>query len=736
MTGGETPGSDFVRQRLSRVVGPFAKKLAEGFELETVGDLLGHYPRRYVERGRAADLGDLRVDEMATIVATVQTSVRRYGNTAKRARLEVTVGEPGGGRQVRVTFFGPKMVNFVVPRLAPGVRAMFSGRVTVFSTKHQTTWQLTHPEYDILPEQADGSERMRPLIPVYPTKASPKITSWATANAVETVLDVMGPLGDPLPEGVRREHKLMGLAEALEKVHRPHSRDDYTAARHRLRFDEAFVAQVALAQRRAAVASLPAVARPGRRSGLLERFEAGLPFPLTAGQRELGEQIGAEIAGPHPMHRLLQGEVGSGKTLVALRAMLQVVDSGGQAALLAPTEVLAQQHHRLIRALLGDLAEGGMLGGADDGTRVALLTGSLGAAARKEAMLDAASGAAGVVVGTHALLEERVRFADLGLVVVDEQHRFGVEQRAALTAKAGETPPHVLVMTATPIPRTVAMTIFGDLDVSALRELPPGRSPIQSTVVPAADRPDWLLRVWQRVREEVAEGHQAYVVCSRIGDDFDDSRPDDTDSGGGPPAGVVDVTERLRAGPLQGVQVQMLHGRMAPDAKESVMQGFANGEVDVVVATTVIEVGVDVPNATTMVILDADGFGVSQLHQLRGRVGRGAAPGLCLFVTTIPRGSPARDRLEAVAASTDGFALAQLDLESRREGDVLGAAQSGRQSSLRLLSVLHHEDLIAQARDAAGRLVQSDPELTGHPLLAEAVSATIDPARADYLDKT
>ncbi|HET7326956.1 MAG TPA: ATP-dependent DNA helicase RecG [Nocardioidaceae bacterium] len=724
--------NDFLEQRLDRVLGSGAKKLAAGFEMETVGDLLRHYPHRYVERGKVSDLRELKVDEMATVVATVRSSARRYGRTPKQVRLEVVVGEPGSARQVTVTFFGHKMVNLFESKLRPGVRAMFSGKVTLFSTRHKTTWQLTHPDCALLPDDADDASRMRPVIPIYSITSRVKLSSWQIASSVQTVLDVMGPLDDPLPADVRREHRLLGLAEALEKIHRPYDRDDYTAARHRLRFDEAFVAQVALAQRRAETAAMPAVARRGRSDGLRQRFDAGLPFTLTTGQREVGEQVAAEITRPHPMHRLLQGEVGSGKTLVALRAMLQVVDSGGQAALLAPTEVLAQQHHRSIRSMLGDLAEGGMLGGADDGTRVALLTGSLSSAARKEAMLDAASGAAGIVVGTHALLEERVQFADLGLVVVDEQHRFGVEQRAALTAKAGDTPPHVLVMTATPIPRTVAMTVFGDLDVSAMRDLPPGRSPIQTAVVPATERPDWLDRGWQRVREEVANGHQAYVVCSRVGDTGEVSPKADEV----PPASVVELTAELRDGPLRGLRVQMLHGRMAADDKDTVMAAFAAGEVDVLVATTVIEVGVDVPNASMMVVVDADRFGISQLHQLRGRVGRGSVPGLCLLVTSTPAGSAPRTRLDAVAATTDGFALSQVDLQTRREGDVLGVAQSGTQTSLRLLSVLHHEDVITQARDIATRVVRADPQLARHPALAEAVSATLGSTRGDYLEMT
>ncbi len=444
----------------------------------------------------------------------------------------------------------------------------------------------------------------------------------------------------------------------------------------------------------------------------------------------------ADLAGAHPMHRLLQGEVGSGKTVVALRAMLRVVDSGGQAALLAPTEVLAQQHHRSISAMLGDLGQGGMLGGAADATQVALLTGSLGATARKEAMLDAASGSAGIVIGTHALLEEKVQFADLGLVVVDEQHRFGVEQRAALTAKSGGTPPHVLVMTATPIPRTVAMTVFGDLETSTLTELPAGRAPVQTNVVPLAEHPAWLERGFQRIREEVEKGHQVYVVCPRIGgQDASDQEPPGGVDSGIPMASVEEVAPMLAEGPLHGLRVEMLHGRMPPDRKDEVMRSFADGALDVLVSTTVIEVGVDVANATMMMVLDADRFGVSQLHQLRGRVGRGTDPGLCLLVTSAPDLTPARERLDAVAATNDGFELSRVDLEQRREGDVLGASQSGRRSSLRLLHVLRHEDVIAEAREVAVALVGVDPELADHPHLADAVRRLHEAEQADYLEK-
>ncbi|MDP9433979.1 MAG: ATP-dependent DNA helicase RecG, partial [Actinomycetota bacterium] len=480
------------------------------------------------------------------------------------------------------------------------------------------------------------------------------------------------------------------------------------------------------------VAGVPRVPRP---DGLLAAFDAALPFALTAGQQEVGEVLLRELAEPAPMNRLLQGEVGSGKTLVALRAMLAVVDAGGQAALLAPTEVLAQQHARSLRDLLGPLAQAGELGSAEQATRVALLTGSLGAAERRAALAEAASGDAGIVVGTHALLSEGVAFADLGLVVVDEQHRFGVEQRDALRAKSA-APPHVLVMTATPIPRTVAMTVYGDLEVSTLRELPRGRSPVRSVVVGVSEHPTWLDRAWQRVREAAAEARQCFVVCPRIGGEEDDRLDDapDTDERRLPVA-VGELQPLLAEGPLAGLRTAQLHGRMPPDDKDAVMRAFAAGQLDVLVATTVIEVGVDVPNATVMVVMDADRFGVSQLHQLRGRIGRGTLPGLCLLVTDAPEGSPARQRVDAVAATSDGFVLSQLDLEQRREGDVLGADQSGRRSSLRMLQLLRDTDVILAAREAAVALVDDDPELVRSPALGAAVEGLRRAQQADYLEK-
>ncbi|MEV8595590.1 ATP-dependent DNA helicase RecG [Streptomyces sp. NPDC052012] len=725
-----------LEEPLRKVLGPAtAKVMAEHLGLHTVGDLLHHYPRRYEERGQLTHLADLPMDEHVTVVAQVadarlHTFASARAPRGKGQRLEVTITD-GSGR-LQLVFFG-KGVHKPHKELLPGTRAMFAGKVSVFNRR----LQLAHPAYELL--RSDAEETVETwagaLIPIYPATA--KLESWKIGKALQTVLPSAQEAVDPLPDSLREGRGLVPLPEALLKIHRPHTKADIEDARARLKWDEAFVLQVALARRRHADAQLPAVARRPTPDGLLAAFDDRLPFTLTEGQQKVSKEIFDDLATEHPMHRLLQGEVGSGKTMVALRAMLAVVDAGGQAAMLAPTEVLAQQHHRSVTEMMGELAEGGMLGGADNATKVVLLTGSMGAAARRQALLDLATGEAGIVIGTHALIEDKVQFHDLGLVVVDEQHRFGVEQRDALRGK-GKQPPHLLVMTATPIPRTVAMTVFGDLETSVLDQLPAGRSPIASHVVPAADKPHFLARAWERVREEVAKGHQAYVVCPRIGDEAEEAKarksPED-EAEKRPPLAVLDVADQLGKGPLDGLRVEVLHGRMPPDDKDAVMRRFAAGETDVLVATTVIEVGVNVPNATAMVIMDADRFGVSQLHQLRGRVGRGSAPGLCLLVTEMPEASAARRRLDAVASTLDGFELSRLDLEQRREGDVLGQAQSGTRSSLRMLAVIEDEEIIAEARQEAAAVVAADPELERLPGLRTALQALLDEEREQFLEK-
>ncbi|MCT9079760.1 helicase-related protein [Streptomyces fulvoviolaceus] len=1067
-----------LEEPLKKVLGPAtAKVMAEHLGLHSVGDLLHHYPRRYEERGQLTHLADLPLDEHVTVVAQVadarlHTFASSKAPRGKGQRLEVTITD-GNGR-LQLVFFGHG-VHKPHKELLPGTRALFAGKVSVFNRR----LQLAHPAYELL--KGDAEETVESwagaLIPIYPATA--KLESWKIGKAIQTVLPSAQEALDPLPDSLREGRGLVALPEALLKIHRPHTKADIEDARSRLKWDEAFVLQVALARRRHADAQLPAVPRKPAPDGLLTAFDGKLPFTLTEGQQKVSKEIFDDLATDHPMHRLLQGEVGSGKaqpldslvltpagfrrmgdmrvgdeivvpdgeialidgvfpqgerdvwrlelsdgssvecddehlwivgtscgwhrgqapkvmttreirldtfkangsskwylpaatpvdlgddlglpldpylfglllgdgsfrhnlrlstiddeirdavatavapecrlvpvkgsrcdhtiqlahraggmrnpviqtlrdlklwgmtshgkfvpdefkntsiknrlallqglldtdgtvdkgglsislcsasrrladdvawlvrslggrarvlpkkaafnvsvalpdeyspfrltrkadrvgprpeyntfrrgiravehvgrkpvqcisvahpsrayvtdnftvthnTMVALRAMLAVVDAGGQAAMLAPTEVLAQQHHRSIVEMMGELAEGGMLGGAEQATKVTLLTGSMGTAARRQALLDLVTGEAGIVIGTHALIEDKVQFHDLGLVVVDEQHRFGVEQRDALRGK-GKQPPHLLVMTATPIPRTVAMTVFGDLETSVLDQLPAGRSPIASHVVPAADKPHFLARAWERVREEVENGHQAYVVCPRIGDDIDEpadpkkakkSAEDEAEKR--PPLAVLDVADQLAKGPLQGLKVEVLHGRMHPDDKDAVMRRFAAGETHVLVATTVIEVGVNVPNATAMVIMDADRFGVSQLHQLRGRVGRGSAAGLCLLVSEMPEASAARQRLNAVAATLDGFELSRIDLEQRREGDVLGQAQSGARTSLKVLAVIEDEEIIAEAREEAAAIVAADPELTGLPGLQTALDALLDEEREQYLDK-
>jgi ATP-dependent DNA helicase RecG len=745
---------------LAGVVGGKAAKALGSLGITTVEQLLAHYPRRYEDRGKLTELASLRVGEPVTVlarVASVRTRDLPYRPGQKRRRTITEAVVTDGTGSLTLTFFNQPWVE---KDYRTGRLGLFAGTVGEFKRERQ----LLHPRARFVAEEAADEEAAdwadRP-IPIYP--ATDKVDTWQIEDDLRLALPLAAELGDPLDGGLRRRAGVIDRPTALAWVHRPRDWAQITRARERLRWDEAFGVQVVLAQRRAAASAAPATPRPGRTGGVRDAFDARLPFPLTAGQQEVGEVLDVELAGTHPMHRLLQGEVGSGKTVVALRAMLRVVDGGGQAALLAPTEVLAAQHARSIRTLLGPLAEAGMLGGEAEGTRVVLLTGSLGGAARREALTEVAAGTAGIVVGTHALLEERVQFADLGMVVVDEQHRFGVEQRAALAAKTGAAArPHTLVMTATPIPRTVAMTVFGDLEVSTLRELPAGRSPIVTHVVPAQERPDYLARAWQRAREEVAAGRQVYVVCPRIDPGTPESDgerllDDEAASQGAddqglfrdpgaqeeplrPAAAVEAVLPALAEGPLAGLRLAALTGRMPAAEKDDVMARFADPSrpdgIDVLVATTVIEVGVDVPNATLMVVLDADRFGVSQLHQLRGRVGRGAHPGLCLLVTNAPADTPARERLAAVAATTDGFELSRYDLAARREGDVLGASQSGSRRSLRLLSVLEHEDVIVRAREEATRLVAEDPDLAGHPALAAWVAALVDEEHAEYLEKS
>ncbi len=753
----------FFDQSLVSVVGLKAAKPLTSLGLETVGDLLYHFPRRYFTAEGGAVFSKPVLGEHVTVVARVKDSRYVMARTRKHHLLKLVI-EDQAGHTMDLTLISRdrRAVMAWQNRLPVGHWAMFDGKIRKWNDKVE----LSNARFELIggsEEQARAFHDFGLVVPVYP--ASAKVPSWLISRTIKVVLPLLetSEVPDPLPVEILAMNGWPSAREALRLKHDPRTLQDVRRADERLKFEEAFVLQAALARRRQQASALPATPRPATAGGLLAAFDASLPFELTAGQRAAVEQIARDLAAEHPMHRLLQGEVGSGKTIVALRAMLTVVDAGGQAALLAPTEVLAQQHHRSITAMMGNLASAGMLQLTgpvlDDvpGTQVTLLTGSLGARAKREALAKAASGEAGIVVGTHALLQESVEFADLGLVVVDEQHRFGVEQRDALRAKSLRTP-HLLVMTATPIPRTVAMTVFGDLETSVMREVPAGRQPVASHVVPAAASA-WVARMWEVVAEQVRQGRQAYVVCPAIdpapagkesaGKDSagQDSEPEDDpamslldlESPTGEPQQMVSVTqtiEELRENPaLAGVRLGMLHGRMPAEEKDAAMSAFAAGEIDVLVSTTVIEVGVDVPNASVMVVMDASRFGISQLHQLRGRVGRGGHAGYCFFATSHQSGEGAVELLEKVAGTRDGFALAKLDLEHRREGDVLGAAQSGGMSSLRVLRVTRDEDVIVQARELANDFVSRDPDLVRYPELHRAIQILLAPEREVFLER-
>ena len=719
-----------LESKVSAVIGDrTAKVLETTFGIKTIGDLMRHYPRRYMVRGELSDISALHEGDETTILAQVYSASTRPMRGRKGSMLEVVVTD--GTDKLSLTFFNQAWRE---KDLKVGRQGLFAGKVGVFNNKKQ----LSHPDYEMIPDGSDVDSAVEGFagkyLPVYP--ASAKMPSWKISQCAQLAIGSLEEIEDFLPSSIREKHNYPSLHQALVQLHQPADLDHAELARERLTFDEAFLLQSLLVMRRIELKKLNSTSRKRISGGLLDAFDANLPFELTAGQVGVCKEIESDLSQPHPMHRLLQGEVGSGKTIVALRAMLAVVDSGGQAALLAPTEVLAAQHLRTIQKLLGELGQGGMLGGSEKATQVTLITGSQSAAARKDALAMAANGNAGIVIGTHALLGEKVEFKDLGLIVVDEQHRFGVEQRDALKEKA-VLPPHLLVMTATPIPRTVAMTVFGDLDVSTLRELPLGRQPITTHVVPVKEKPSFLERAWQRINEEVSQGHQAYIVAPRISADTDANADLDFLFGeeSSEITSVEELAPTLHAGPLKGLKIAILHGRLSADEKDATMQAFTKGDIDVLVSTTVIEVGVDVPNATIMVIMDADRFGVSQLHQLRGRVGRGTSPGLCLLVTQCEEGTPARERLNAVAGTVDGFELSRIDLEQRREGDVLGASQSGTQSHLRLLRVLRDEGLIEQARDDAESLIATNNDLSDYPLLRTELAQLQRDQAVDYLDK-
>ena len=733
--------------RLDFVVGAkVADLFDEVFGIRTVADLLRHYPRSYTEGASRWDAEDERppAGEHVTIIDTIaETETFPMKKNPKKMCHRITLGS-GRGR-VTATFFN---ANYIKKDLTKGAKVMLSGEVGFF----KNVMQLTHPAFLLL-DPPDGKNRgtaslrsiadashattgeeiadayQHHFFPIY--AASAKLQSWTIFASVRQVLDVLDPVTDPLPAELCARHGLISEDEALRAIHLSESEPKRRRARERLTFDEAVGLQWALVARRHSELSESGPPAPPRPDGLSAELLGRLPFELTEGQREVLDVFTKELSATRPMNRLLQGEVGSGKTIIAVLAMLQLVDAGYQCALLAPTEVLAAQHLRSINDVLGPLAMAGQLGGADNATRVALLTGSMTAAQKKQVRDEVASGQVGIVVGTHALLQDAVEFHNLGMVVVDEQHRFGVEQRDQLRDKArpGVTP-HLLVMTATPIPRTVALTVYGDLETSTLRELPRGRQPITSNVIFVKDKPAWLERAWRRIAEEVAAGRQAYVVAPRI-DETDD--PEKQEQNVRPSETAEGLYARLRSGELANLRLGLMHGRLSAEEKDAAMAAFRAGQIDVLVCTTVIEVGVDVPNATVMLVMDADRFGISQLHQLRGRIGRGQHPSLCLLASWVSPGSPAGRRLSAVAATLDGFALADLDLKERREGDVLGRNQSGRAINLRLLSLAEHRDVIEAARDFCVQAYAVDP---ANPELALLAAPFVRSDRIEYLDKS
>lgn len=706
--------------QLAQVLGPRdANKLKRAFGYETVEELLNHAPRKYLRRGELTPLHLLKDGEEVAVIAEVKKGKLSYvkGNTMAVVNTEISdsIGT------IKIGWFNQRWrVNQL--EKYEGKKALFVGKIKIYNKE----MQLAHPDLIVFDDELAAIQASVAPIPVYPATA--RLRTWDIEKMVKKVLEGFAGVYDPLPlwviekAGTRENpmepmQPMLALTETYHALHTPQDTHEIDRAIASLKFREAFELQLGLLYRKEQVRATTGVPRARVIGGSLDAFDSKLQFELTADQIWVGDVLEEELSAPSPMHRLLQGEVGSGKTVVALRGMLQITDTEGQAALLAPTEVLAGQHMRSITEMLGPELTAKL--------KPTLLTGQLSAAEKKSALLAIASGQAKIIIGTHALMSDATTFADLGLVVVDEQHRFGVEQRDALRKK-GKLSPHVLVMTATPIPRTVALTAFGDLEISTLTQLPAGRVRIESHVVPVAENPRWLDRGWIRAAEEIDKGRQVYVVCPAIKSD-----------GKIELRNVEDTLELVRAHPrLSKYRSAALTGEMPSDKKDEVMRDFAAGKIDILVATTVIEVGVNVPNASLMIVLDADRFGVSQLHQLRGRVGRGEHPGLCLFVTDFARGTPSRARVEAVAATLDGFKLAQVDLEQRREGDILGARQSGGVTSLRWIKVAHDIDVIERAGEFARALIEHDPQLNTVTYLRKNFAKKENAAQITHLHKS
>jgi ATP-dependent DNA helicase RecG len=690
-----------------RGVGEKKEKALASVDIRTVLDLVQHYPRRHLDRTREAKIADLTKGDVATVFGEVR-SARTRPIRGRRTLTEVVIGD--GGHRLTLTFFNQRWRE---KQLQPGMTLMVHGKCDLYRGNRQ----MTSPVVDLVGDQTGR------IIPVYPQSEKSGLLTRDLQTFVEEALARASVRGfaDPVPESVLDRFDFVTRGTALRGIHVPETMREKDEARRRLVFDELLRVQLELVRRKRRIERETAGLSHSVEGDLVERFHERLPFPLTGAQTRAIDEIAADLALARPMHRLLQGDVGSGKTVVAVTALLAAVQGGHQGALMAPTEVLAEQHHLGVTAMLGDLhvPDPTTLMG-DRPLRVELLTNRVGAADRRRILADLVGGRVDIVIGTHALIQDKVEYASLGVVVIDEQHRFGVEQRAALRDKGdASAAPDVLVMTATPIPRTAAMTVYGDLDVSVLDELPPGRTPI---VTAWARTDDDVADVWRAVRDEVAAGRQAYVVCPLVGE----SEALDVTS-------AVETHEELSGGVLHDLRVELLHGQMPSGEKAEVMERFRTGAADVLVATTVIEVGVDVPNATVMVVLDADRFGIAQLHQLRGRVGRGSAESRC-FLVGDPTTGDGEARIEALVASTDGFALAEVDLDLRGEGTIMGERQKGR-NDLRLASLVTDREWVGVAREVASAIIDDDPELAAHAGLADEIGLLLGDDEAEFLMK-
>ena len=677
-------------------------------EISTILDLLQLYPRRYLDRTRQAQIGELRPGDEATVLGTVRSAYSRRLR-GRRTLTQIVIGDGTG--KLTLTFFNQQWRE---KQLTEGMEVLVHGKFE----HYRGTRQMSSPVVDLLGELTGR------IIPVYPQSEKAGLSTLKLAQLVKEALRrsrVRG-FGDPIPSGVLDRFDFVDREAALLGIHHPSSMEEMQESRRRLVFDELFRVQLELVRRKKSIEHRTSGVSHDMSGELVDRFHARLPFALTGAQQRVNAEIARDLAVEYPMHRLLQGDVGSGKTLVAVTALLIAVQGGYQGAFMAPTEVLAEQHYLAVSDMLGDLSvpdPTSLIG--DRPLRVELLAKSVGASQRRRVLADLVVGRVDIVIGTHALIQAAVQYRSLGMVVIDEQHRFGVEQRAALRDK-GESisVPDVLVMTATPIPRTAAMTVYGDLDVSVLDEMPPGRSPI---ITSSAEGPIAESAVWEMVRAEVAGGRQAYVVCPLI----EESAVIEVRS-------VEDTYLELQEDELSGLRVGLLHGRVSPAEKEATMAHFRSGSIDVLVATTVIEVGVDVPNATVMVIFDADRFGIAQLHQLRGRVGRGQHQGRC-YLLGDPSTKVGKARLEALVESTDGFELAEVDLELRGEGTIMGERQKGR-NDLRLASLRRDKEWVELAREVATEILTQDPELTDHPELREEVDLMLGDDEAEFLMKS